>query len=109
MVVFFVVLVLYSFRFCAGYYKIYIYLSEDGVGRCLLDSKVAVSCIEAIAHELPYIMISFDSDGNGYALCVCGLVYDSDKKLIRDIARKKCLMTREEGERVVIYSPASGC
>jgi hypothetical protein len=53
--------------------------------------------------------VSFESHANSqstdYRVHIKGAIYESDKQLVKDIAKKHSLTVKEESDEVVIYKP----
>jgi hypothetical protein len=76
-----------------------------------MNREKAVACLKDIllsSENMSPDVISFDASGaklpRGYAIHIKGIPVLEDKQIVKNIAAKHCLVVKEEGNNLIIFT-----
>jgi hypothetical protein len=67
-----------------------------------MESSQAVNCVKAFQNFHRAVTFERPNESSGYTIRFEGLKYESDKELVRKIAKKLCLTVKEEADSIAI-------
>lgn len=67
-----------------------------------MQSSQAVNCMKAFNHFHSCISFERSSKSAGYTIRIAGLTYESDRKLVKNIAASLCLKFKEDADGISI-------
>jgi hypothetical protein len=67
-----------------------------------MESSQAVNCVKAFQYFHRAVTFERPNESSGYTIRFEGLKYESDKELVRKIAKKLCLTVKEEADSIAI-------
>lgn len=67
-----------------------------------MESSQAVNCVKAFQNFHRAITFERPNESAGYTIRFEGIKYESDKELVRKIAKKLCLTVKEEADSIAI-------
>ena len=77
-----------------------------------MDRNEAVTYLKevlSLCHDMSPDSVSFekpsDSDSVGYRVCIKGTIHESDRQMVRDIAKKHSFAVKEDANGIVVYKP----
>jgi hypothetical protein len=67
-----------------------------------MESSQAVNCVKAFGNFHRTVTFERLNELTGYMIRINGITYESDRKMVRDIARKFCLTVQENADSIAI-------